>query len=253
MAGHCSKCRKVWTLETEQGLCPLCGKLASCITGTQALRSIKSSRKRRQRQALASGNDYDLLEGEWLTYYTVACRFSHRAKEQDRGDLLHDIMLTFAEVARNNGHKPLTEPTMYRIASHTLANYWRNYYRLTHGLDCRWCSEAQRQACKVRISKPFADNLLANCPKAIRLESLSKPIVDAEGNLTELGNLIADDKAIDLAEWVDQKTFLLGCPQRLIAIAQKVTKGEALAVADRKYLWKWRRQEQKQLPLGVTI
>jgi hypothetical protein len=250
MAGHCSKCRKAWKLETKQGLCPLCDKPASCqSTGTQALRSIKSRSKARKRQAPSNGNGYDGLEGEWLTYYNVASRFSHRAKEQDRNDLLHDIMLTFAEVASNNGRKPLTEATMYRIASHTLANYWRNYYRLTHGLDCRWCSEAQRQACKVRISKPFADNLLANCPKAIKLESLSKPITDSEGNMTELGELIADDKAIDLAEWVDQKTFLLGCPQRLIAIAEKISKGQGLTATDSQYLWRYRKQHQQALPI----
>jgi len=248
MTGHCSKCRKVWTLETEQGLCQWCGKLASSITRTQALRSIKSSRRRRERQA--PDNGYDGLEGEWLTYYNVASRFGHRAKAQDRNDLLHDMILTFAEVARNNGHKPLTEATMYRIASHTLANYWRQEYRLSNGVDCGACSQAQRQACKDRISKPFADNLLANCPKAIRLESLSKPIVDAEGNMTELGELIADDKAIDLMAWVEAKTFLKGCPQRLIEVAVKLVKGQALTNQDRQYLWYWRQREQVALELS---
>jgi len=38
-----------------------------------------------------------------------------------------------------------------------------------------------------------------------------------KGNLTELGNLIADDKALDLEAWVDARTFLLGFPQRLLA------------------------------------
>ena len=247
MTGHCSQCHKVWTLETEQGLCLWCGKLASSITRTQALRSIKSSRRRRKRQAPSNGNGYDLLQGDWLIYYKVASRFSHKAKAQDRDDLLHDIMLTFAEVARNNGYKPFTKATMYRIASYTVANYWRSYYKLTHGLDCRWCSQAQRQVCKERISKPFADNLLANCPKGIRLESLSKPIVDNEGNLTELGELIADDKATDLEAWLDAKTFLRGCPQRLIDIAIKLIKREALTHYERNHLWRFRQREQKTL------
>jgi hypothetical protein len=244
MTGHCSKCHKAWKLETKQGLCPLCEKPASCITRAQALRSIKSSRRRRQRQALASGNGYDLLEGDWFTYYDVASRFSQKAKAQDRGDLLHDIMLTFAEVAKNNGQKPLTKATMYRIASHTVANYWRSYYKLAHGLDCRWCSQAQRQSCKERISKPFADNLLGNCPKAIRLESLSKPITDDQGNMTELGEMIADDRAIDLMAWLDAKTFLKGCPQRLIEIAIKLVKGQALTEYERLCLHRFRRKEQ---------
>ena len=252
MTGHCSKCHKVWTLETKQGLCPLCQKPTSCqSTGAQALRSIKSSRKRRQRQDPAIANGYDQLQGDWHTYYKVASQFSYKAKAQDRDDLLHDIMLTFAEVARNNGHKPLTLAPMYRIASHTVANYWRSYYKLAHGLDCRWCNEAQRQACKARISKPFADNLLANCPRAIKLESLSKPVVDNEGNLTELGELIADDKAVDLMAWLDAKTFLRGCPQRLIEIAIKLVKGENLTATDSQYLWRYRKEHQQ--PLSLTM
>ena len=239
--GHCSYCHRVWTLETEQGLCQWCGKLATCQSQrTQALRSIKSSRKRRQRQAEGNGNGYDQLEGEWLTYYRIASQFSHKAKAQDRDDLLHDIILTFAEVARNNGHKPFTEATMYRIASYTVANYWRGYYKLTNGLDCGNCSKTQRQRCK-------EDDLYPNCPRAIKLESLSKPITDSEGNMTDLGELIADDKAIDLVAWLDAKTFLKGCPQRLIAIAEKVREGKALNNADMIYLCRFRKREQKRL------
>ena len=83
--------------------------------------------------------------------------------------------------------------------------------------------------------------------KAIKLEYLSKPMVDSEGNLTELGDLIADDKAIDLDQWLDSKTFLRGCPQRLIGIAHKVRQGQALDGKDQKYLWRYRQKEQKNL------
>jgi len=206
----------------------------------QALRSIKSRSKARKRQAHHNGNGYDLLEGEWLTYYKVASQFSHKAKAQDRDDLLHDIILTFAEVASNNGHKPFTEATMYRIASYTVANYWRGYYKLTNGLDCGSCSKAQRQRCK-------EDDLYPNCPKAIKLESLSKPIIDGEGNMTDLGELIADDKAINLEAWLDAKTFLRGCPQRLIAIAVKRLKGMPLDNKEDCYLRRFRQREQKGL------
>jgi len=40
-------------------------------------------------------------------------------------------------VARNNGHKPLTELAMYRIASVTRAHYWYNHYKVNNGLDCQ--------------------------------------------------------------------------------------------------------------------
>ena len=240
MTGHCSKCHKVWTLNERQGVCQWCGQLAVCQSSTTKPRRIKSSRKQRQRQAPANGNGYDQLTGDWLTYYQIASRFSHKAQVQDREDLLHDIMIALALLVRNNGHKPITELAMYRVASVTVTHYWRAQYKLTNGLDCGSCSKAQRQKCRSKW-------LYLDCPKAIRLESLNKPIADGDGNLTELGELIADDHAIDLDAWLDAKTFEQGCPQRLIDIAHKRVNGIALDKADRKYLCKWRRREQKRL------
>jgi len=209
------------------------------------LRSFKSNGRNRRKQVPIKGNGYDHLEGEWLTYYRVASQFSHKARTQDRDDLLHDIILTLASVERNNGHKPFTELAMYRIASRCVADYWRRQYRHTNGLDCRWCGQAQRRKCR-------EEWLYSECPKAIKLESLNKPIVDSEGNTTELGELIADDKAIDLAEWLDIKTFLLGCPQRLIAIAEKIRDGQALETKERMYLSRYRQKAQKSLFQDVT-
>jgi DNA-directed RNA polymerase specialized sigma24 family protein len=204
------------------------------------LRSFKSNGRNRRKQAPVKSNGYDHLEGEWLTYYRVASQFSHKARTQDRDDLLHDIILTLADVERNNGHKPCTELAMYRIASRCVADYWRRQYRHTNGLDCRWCGQAQRHKCR-------EEWLYSECPKAIKLESLNKPIIDSDGNTTELGELIADDRAIDLDAWLDIKTFLLGCPQRLIAIAEKRQEGIPLTNAEMKYLCKWRKREQNSL------
>jgi DNA-directed RNA polymerase specialized sigma24 family protein len=239
--GFCSKCNKVWTLETKQGQCQWCGKPATRLTvKAQALRSIKSSRRRKAKQAQDYGNGYSQLEGEWATYYQVASHFTRRVKGQDRLDLLHDIILTLALAINNNGHMPITEASMYRIASHTVANYWRSQYRLTNGLDCGNCSNGQRAKCRKEWLYP-------QCPKAIRLESLSRPVVDENGNMTELGELIADDKALDLDAWLDTKTFLQGCPQRLIAIAQKKTEGQALSNQEHQYLWRFRQKAQGSL------
>jgi len=204
------------------------------------LRSLKSRSNGRKRQADSNGNGYDQLDGEWLTYYKVASRFSHKAKAQDREDLLHDIMIALADMARNNGHKPFTEPMMYRIASVTVVHYWREQYKVTNGLDCHNCSKAQRHKCR-------EDWLYSECPKAIKLEYLSQPVTDSEGNLTELGELIADDHAIDLDAWLDDKTFIAGCPQRLIGIAHKRQEGIPLDGKDRKYLCKWLKRQQKAL------
>ena len=241
MTGHCSNCHKVWTLETEQGLCRWCGKLATCQNQrTQALRIIKSRSNGRKRQVDGNGNGYHRLEGEWLTYYKVASQFSHKAQAQDIEDLLHTIIANLADAGRNNGHKPDNASWMYRIASLTVAQYWRTYYKLTNGLTCGNCSKAQRDKCK-------EDYLYTECPKAIKLESLNKPIIDSEGNVSELGELIADDKALDLDAWLDIRTFLLGCPNRLIAIAQERLDGIPLTNAELLYLSKWRREEQKRL------
>ena len=237
--GFCSKCHKIWTLETRQGVCQWCNKPASCQTTTTQPRHIKSRSNGRKRQADHNGNGYDQLDGEWLTYYKVASRFSHKAKAEDRDDLLDDIMMTLADVASNNGHKPFTEPAMYRVASITVADYWRTQYKHTNGLDCGSCSKAQRKECKKNW-------LYSKCPKAIKLEYLSKPITDSEGNLTELGELIADDKAIDLDQWLDAKAFVRGCPQRLIGIALKMRQGQALTESEQNYLYHYRNRQLKK-------
>jgi hypothetical protein len=177
---------------------------------------------------------------DWEKYIAVADRFQYKARAQDREDLKHTIILRLAQVASNNGHKPFTEPAVYRVASITVVHYWREQYKLTNGLDCGSCSRTQRQKCR-------KDWLYPECPKAIKLEYLSKPIIDSDGNITELGELIADDKAIDLDQWLDSKAFLLGCPQRLIGIACKIREGQALEPKDKMYLMRFRQKEQKRL------
>ena len=177
---------------------------------------------------------------DWGKYIAVADRFQYKAKWQDREDLRQNIILRLAQVARNNGHKPFTDRAMIRVTSYVVANYWRTQYKLTNGLDCGSCSKAQRRKCR-------EDDLYRECPKAIKIESLSKPIIDSEGNITELGELIADDKAIDLDAWLDDKTFLLGFPKRLLAIGYKIRYGIPLTNAEMKYLCKWRKRQQKKL------
>jgi hypothetical protein len=91
------------------------------------------------------------------------------------------------------------------------------------------------------------------CAHANKLESLNKPVIDSEGNTTELGELIADDKALDLDAWVSNSTWEIGYPKRLVAIAYKLKAGEALTMSDRQYLSRYRRQEQKTLFENVTF
>jgi len=237
--GHCSQCGKIWTLNERQGVCQWCNKPASCQSSTSKPRHIKSSSRRKRKQA--NGNGYDHLEGEWLTYYKVALPFANSVP--DREDLLHTIITNLADAGRNNGHKPDNQSWMYRIASLTKAQYWRDHYRHTNGLDCGRCSNKQRRKCKENW-------LYGECPKLVKIESLNKPIIDGEGNLTELGELIADDKTLDLDAWLDYKAFLLTSPERLLLIGEKIRDGIALTHAERNYLYKYRKREQKTLFQG---
>jgi hypothetical protein len=186
------------------------------------------------------GNGYDQLEGDYAIYYKVATKFCHKARYEDREDLLHTIILNLAIAHRNNGHKPDNPSWMYRIASFTVAQYWRDYYKRTLGIDCGHCSNQQRKRCK-------ADDLYSDCPRAIRIESLSKPIVGEDGQISELGELIADNKAIDLDTWLDDKAFLLGCPQRLINIAIKKRDGIPPDNKEKCYLQRFWQRRPKRL------
>ena len=108
------------------------------------------------------GNGYDPLDGEWLTYYKVASKFAHKAQAQDREDLLHTIILNLAVAGRNNGHKPDNPSWMYRIASFTVAQYWRDYYKRINGIDCGHCSNSNAKSANgitslLRVSESYQD------------------------------------------------------------------------------------------------
>ncbi len=151
---------------------------------------------------------------DWSKYINVADRYQHKARAQDRQDLNHNIIVSLADSQirlDSNGGGQLSDIAMLRIASCRVADYWRSEYR--NG----------------------------------RVVSLNSIIEDGEGNTTELIDTLADDKAIDLADWLDAKTFLLGCPKRLIEVAHKRVEGIPLTNADMIYLCRFRKKEQKSL------
>jgi len=242
MTGHCSNCHKVWTLEERQGICRWCSREANCLTTLTKPRQLKSSQRQKRTQVDNGDNGYDQLPEPYLTYHKIALRFAHKAFIDDRQDLLHDIIEGLVRVAE---HKTLSEAAMYRIAEHIKDHYWYRHYAYHNGLDCGHCSKAQRAKC--RTNWAYSDWAYCDCHRAITLESLNQPITDSEGNITELAELIADDKALDLAEWIDARTFLIGAPIRLKQIARKLNKGEALTDAERQYLCYLRQKTQKVL------
>ena len=177
-------------------------------------------------------------------------RFAHKAMAADRDDLLHSIIEGLAKVGQRKADRgeDFSEPAMYRTAEHIKDHYWYRHYSYTNGLDCQHCSKAQRAKC--RYNWEHSDWAYADCHRAIQLESINRSITDSEGNITELGDLIADDKALDLNEWIDARTFLIGAPIRLKAIAIKRRDGVKLTGGEHKYLSKLRKRQQLSLARG---
>jgi hypothetical protein len=239
MTEHCSNCHRVWTLAERQGICRWCGQHANCETTIPKPCRVKSSRSRGPKQANNGGDGYDQLPEPYLSYYKVALRFAHKALLDDREDLLHDIIIGLAKTGQMLAARgqQFTEIARIRIAEHIKDHYWYRHYSYHDGLDCQHCSKAQRAKC--RENWAYSD-----CHRAITLESINQPVTDGEGNITELAELIADDKAIDLAEWLDAKTFLIGAPIRLKQIARKLRKGDTLSHPERDYLYKLRKKRQ---------
>jgi len=140
------------------------------------------------------------VEHNWDKYIEIARRFEHKAQFQEREDLRHSIILALAQqVERNrrNGNKPLTEFGMLRIASHTVADYYRGLRLPSGNLPCGRCSKAQRAKCQ-------KDDLYSQCRKGIEVVSLNSHIEDGEGegDSVELIDTIADDSAIALDAWL---------------------------------------------------
>ncbi len=151
---------------------------------------------------------------DWQKYIEIANKFQHKARHEDREDLRQEIILRLAHIASNNGHKPLTEPAMLRVASYVVMEYWHKLKRQPTIL------------------------------------SLNYETTDDDGNSVELWQTIADDKAIDLEAWQDARTWLLGCPRRLVAIGVKLYSGKRLEFKDYHYLERWRQKELKNYQLA---
>ncbi len=192
-----------------------------------------------------NGNGYHGLNGDWGLYYKVARGFIRRVKPEDRGDFLHDILLAMAKVKAkyNLIGKPLTEAGLIRVACYEVADYWRKWFKRNNGIDCSHCSQAQKRKCR-------EEDLYRECPKAIKMERLDRVIEDGNGDSTELYELIADDKAIDVVARLDARLTLDGYPHKFVGIAYKQYAGYPLTNDERAYLYRHRRKAQKRLVLA---
>ena len=194
------------------------------------------------------GYGYEQLPEPYQGYFRVAIRFAHKALLDEREDLLHDIIMALSRVGKALAAKgdQFSEIAQIRTAEHVKDTYWYKHYSYYHGLDCTHCSNAQRARCRKNWAS--ADYSFCDCGKVVTLESINQPVTDSEGDITELGELIADDHAIDLDEWLDAKTFLIGAPIRLKTIIMKRNRGTEMTAAERKYLSKLRKRYQQKIP-----
>lgn len=156
------------------------------------------------------------MELDWHKYTEIAKKFQNKARPEDREDLRQDIILKLAEITSSNGHEPITEGAMVRVASYTVMAYWRDLMR-----------------------KPS-------------MLSLNKEIADEDGNEAELWQTLSDDKALDLEAWQDAKRWLLGCPKRLLKVAAKRANGETLERKDRLFLFHYRQKEHRKYQLTLA-
>lgn len=241
--GHCSRCGKIWTLDTASGNCQWCGKQSSCQTTRATTRAIKSRSRRRPDDDQAVDQSYDQLDGEWLDWLDTARAYDSSVPKQDQLDLRHDILLELAR-ARVRDCQIIPKKRQYRIASLCRIDYWRKQGK-GQSRVCVYDGIAKALHCKDCQHKPSH----GLCPwLAVRpVLSLDLEVDDGEGGLTTLADTIADDNALDLEAWTDIAVWRINAPLRLVTIADKIRRELPLSGAERKYLHKWRKREQKRL------
>ena len=212
----------------------LAGGKAHQLTARPVRRSRSDSEARDRIEAT-----YDGLDGDWRDWLDVARRYERKIPRQDRLDYRHTLILRLATMRQRTG-RTLDVRQANRVASYCVADYYYTESKLHRSLDCRHCPTTRRTHCA-------SHNLYAECPKIRDVLSLDKEYTDANGDTVTLADTIADDQAIDLDAWLDAYTWLSGCPVRTVEIAYKIVAGLKLSGADRKYLCKARKQEQKTL------
>ncbi len=126
---------------------------------------------------------YDRLEQPWRDWARIARNFAYQLDEQwDREDLMHNIIVRLAEVAKVYQERGLT---FNRGACIKVAEYTR--LRFYHQKK-RW--------------------------KRVFSVSLNRVIVDEDGYETEMIQNLIDEKGINLDAWLDFKNYYQSRPQR---------------------------------------
>ncbi|MBA7681240.1 hypothetical protein ES703_89578 [subsurface metagenome] len=178
------------------------------------------------------------LEGDWAVFAKIAGFFVYKVPPDDREDFLQDMLLEMVKVKAKYDAKgkTLTEASLMMVASYELKDYWDKRRHRLFGLNCSNCTSEQRRECRTRLP--------SECPKGKSRQVLrmTKIIRDGDGNKpTELLELIADNKSIDLAARLDARRILQLLPKGLVKIGYKRYAGWPLKKEEKEYLKHWQK------------
>jgi len=158
---------------------------------------------------------YDRLDQPWRDWAKIARNFAYQVKEQDREDLMHDIIVRLAEVAeeyRQKG-KPLCKWGSIKVAQYTRLRFYHQ--------QKQW--------------------------RRVFTVSLNSTVGDDDGNETEFINTLADQKRVDLDALIDAKSHCLSSPKRVKqAIRKLLDNGDGDGHRLSGYDWKLIRQFRKE-------
>jgi len=118
---------------------------------------------------------YDRLEQPWRDWAKIARNFAYQVKEQDREDLMHNIIVRLAEVAevyRQQG-RPLTKWGCIKVAQYTRLRFYHQ--------QKRW--------------------------RRVFTVSLNSAVRDGNGNETEFIQTLVDQNQLDLDALLNLKDY----------------------------------------------
>ena len=163
---------------------------------------------------------YDRLEQPWREWAKIARNFTYQLDDQqDREDLLHDIIVRLYELAEeyHRQGRTLSKWGAIKVAEYTRLRFYHQ---------------------KKRWRRVFVVDL--NCV-----------IRDEEGYETEMMQTIADKKGVDQDAWLDAKTCLDNAPERTRRAILKLLTGDWRQVNGNDWkLIRQFREEFKEKTLG---
>jgi len=180
------------------------------------------------------------LEGDWAVFTRIAGYFENKVPPQDREDFFQNLLVEMDKVKAKYAvrGKPLTEASLMMVAKYELKDYYIKRKYRHFGFKCTHCTIEQHRECETKLP--------SDCPKkkARRIVSLNKILKDEDGDghkPTELIDLIADTKTIDLAARLDARSILKSLPKRIVRIGYKIYAGIPLETEEKKYLKHWQK------------